>query len=60
MARPGRGSEDGWFHLGTVEVTTTVLVVVLSIVSVVEWALEGSFGPVQSRSPIPAASGWAR
>jgi hypothetical protein len=48
MARPGRGSEDGWFHLGTVEVTTTVLVVVLSIVSVVEWALEGSFGPVQS------------
>jgi len=48
MARPGRGSEDGWFHLGALEVTTTVLVVVLSIVSVVEWAIEGSFGPLQS------------
>jgi hypothetical protein len=48
MARPGRGSDDGWFHLGSIEVTTTVLVVVLSIASVVEWAIEGSYGPVQS------------
>jgi hypothetical protein len=48
MARPGRGSDDGWFHLGSIEVTTTVLVVVLSVVSVVEWAFEGNFGPVQS------------
>jgi hypothetical protein len=48
MARPGRGSEDGWFHIGSVEVTTTVLVVVLAIVSVIEWAFEGSLGPVQS------------
>src|SRR3954470_8342971 len=48
MARPGRGSDDGWFRLGSIEVTTTVLVVVLVITSVVEWAFEGSFGPLQS------------
>jgi hypothetical protein len=47
MARPGGGSDDGWFRLGRIEVTTTVLVVVLSIASVIEWALEGNFGPVQ-------------
>ena len=47
MARPGRGSGDGWFRLGSIEVTTTVLVVVLAIASVIEWAIEGSVGPVQ-------------
>jgi hypothetical protein len=48
MSRPGRGSDDGWFRLGSIEVTTTVLVVVLSVASVVEWAFEGNAGPVQS------------
>ncbi|HEY3531029.1 MAG TPA: DUF6576 domain-containing protein [Nocardioides sp.] len=48
MARPGGGSEDGWFRLGSIEVTTTVLVIVLSVASVVEWAFEGNFGPLQS------------
>jgi hypothetical protein len=48
MARPGRGSEDGWFRLGSIEVTTTVLVLVLTIVSVLEWAFEGNVGPLQS------------
>ena len=42
MARPGRGSDDGWFHLGSIEVTTTVLVVVLAIASVIVWAFEGT------------------
>ncbi len=48
MARPGRGSDDGWFRLGSIEVTTTVLVVVLSVVSVIEWAFEGNAGVIQS------------
>jgi len=48
MPRPGRGSDDGWFRLGSIEVTTTVLVVVLAIVSIIEWAFEGSNGVVQS------------
>jgi hypothetical protein len=49
MSRPGRGSDDGWFHLGSVEVTTTVLVIVASVASVVEWAFEGNAGPLQSQ-----------
>jgi hypothetical protein len=48
MSRPGRGSDDGWFRLGSIEVTTTVLVVVVSIVSVIVWAFEGNSGAVQS------------
>jgi hypothetical protein len=48
MARPGPGSDDGWFRLGSLEVTTTLLVVGLAIVSFIEWAFEGSFGPVQT------------
>jgi hypothetical protein len=48
MSRPGRGSDDGWFRLGRIEVTTTVLVVVVAIVSAVEWAFEGNGGPVQT------------
>jgi hypothetical protein len=60
MARPGRGSDDGWFRLGSIEVTSTVLVVVLAIASVVEWAFEGNFGPLQSHitlSPDDVVSG---
>jgi hypothetical protein len=48
MARPGPGSDDGWFRLGHVEVTTTLLVVGLALVSFIEWAFEGSFGPLQT------------
>jgi hypothetical protein len=49
MVRPGGGgSSDGWFRIGSLEFTTVVLVVALAIVSVVEWAFEGSLGPVQS------------
>jgi len=48
MARPGGGSDDGWFHLGKIEVTTTVLVVVLAVASVIEWAIEPVGKPVQN------------
>jgi len=48
MARPGRGSDDGWFRLGSVDVTTTVLVVVVAIVSFVVWAVEPPGKPIQS------------
>jgi len=48
MARPGGGSDDGWFRLWTIEVTTTVLVLVLAIASIIEWAFEGSGGPLQT------------
>ena len=48
MARPGRGSDDGWFRLGSVDVTTTVLVVVMAIVSFVVWAVEPPGKPIQS------------
>jgi hypothetical protein len=48
MARPGPGSDDGWFRLGSVQVTTTLLVVGLSFISFIEWAFEGSFGPLQT------------
>lgn len=48
MARPGPGSDDGWFRLGSIEVTTTLLVVGLAIVSFIEWAFEGSLGVVQT------------
>ncbi len=48
MARPGRGSEDGWFHLGGLEVTTTMLVLGLTILSILEWATEGNVGAVQT------------
>jgi hypothetical protein len=49
MARPERGSGDGWFRLGSLEFTTVVLTVALSIVSVIEWAFEGNGGVIQSQ-----------
>jgi hypothetical protein len=48
MARPGRGSEDGWFHIGGLQITTVLLVVLTSVVCLFEWAFEGNAGPVQS------------
>jgi hypothetical protein len=48
MARPGRGSDDGWFRLGSVDVTTVLLVAALSIVSFVVWALEPPSKTIQS------------
>jgi hypothetical protein len=48
MARPARGSGDGWFRLGSLELTTVVLVVALVVVSLVDYAIEPIGKPVQS------------
>ncbi len=48
MARPGRGSDDGWFRLGSVDVTTVLLISVLAVASFVVWALEPPGKPIQS------------
>lgn len=47
MARPGRGSADGWFRLGSLDVTTTLLVVFLCIVSLVVFAVEPVTKPIE-------------
>jgi len=54
MSRPGGGSDDGWFRLGRIEVTTTVLVVVVAIVSYVVWALEPPGKPIQNAITLDA------
>ena len=37
---PGpRGNDDSWFRVGTVDVTTTLLVIGLSVASMVAWAV---------------------
>jgi hypothetical protein len=48
MARPGRGSDDGWFRLGSVDVTTVLLISVLAVASFVVWALEPPGKPIQT------------
>jgi hypothetical protein len=48
MARPGRGSDDGWFRLGSVDVTTSLLVAGLAVVSLVVGAFEPPGKPIQS------------
>jgi hypothetical protein len=48
MSRPGGGSDDGWFRLGRIEVTTTVLVVVIAIVSLIVWAFDPPGKPIQN------------
>ncbi len=48
MARPGRGSDDGWFRLGSVDISTAVLVSALAVVSFVVWALEPPGKPIQN------------
>jgi hypothetical protein len=47
-ARPGRGSDDGWFRVGSVDVTTTLLIAGLAIVSFIVWAFEPPGKPIQS------------
>jgi membrane associated rhomboid family serine protease len=42
ISMPGsRGPNDPWFRIGTLDVTTTVLVIILGVVSMLVWAIEG-------------------
>jgi hypothetical protein len=42
LSPSGRGPNDPWFHIGTLEVTTAMAVVLLSVVGIVVWATAGS------------------
>ncbi|MDH3753489.1 MAG: hypothetical protein OEU32_06405 [Acidimicrobiia bacterium] len=39
-------SDDPWFRVGQVDVTTTLLVVIMGFVSMFVWAAEGNLGPI--------------
>lgn len=54
LSRPGGGSDDGWFRIGRIEVTTTVLVVVVAIVSFIVWALEPPGKAIQNALTLDA------
>jgi membrane associated rhomboid family serine protease len=44
---PGRRSQsDPWFRIGNLDVTTTVLVIMMAVASMVVWALEGPEHPI--------------
>lgn len=44
---PGRfGSDDPWFKVGDVGITTTIGVAALATISMFVWAIEGAFGPI--------------
>ncbi len=48
MARPGRGSEDGWFRIGSLDVGTTMFIVLLSVVALVVYAVEPIDKPIET------------
>jgi len=45
MGRFGNG-DDPWFRVGNVDVTTTIFVVGMGLLSVLVWAAEGTGGPI--------------
>jgi membrane associated rhomboid family serine protease len=44
-----RGPNDPWFRIGTLDVTTTVLVILACVVSMLVWAIEGDAHPVMDK-----------
>lgn len=42
------GNDDPWFRVGNVDVSTTIFVVGLGVVSMFVWAIEGAGGPLLS------------
>lgn len=43
------GSDDPWFRVGTVDVTTTIFVLGAGVLSILVWAVEGPSHPILSR-----------
>lgn len=43
FSSPGSRGDDAWFRVGSVEVTTTILIVGLGVVSMLVWALDPGF-----------------
>jgi hypothetical protein len=39
-------SDDPWFRVGNIDVSTTIFVTALGVFSMVIWAIEGEFGPI--------------
>ena len=46
--RPGRGADDPWFRIGSLDVGTTMLIVLLSVVSLVVFAVEPVDKPINT------------
>lgn len=46
FSMPERPSRDGWFRIGTVDVTTTALLVGLGVLSMFLYAIGGADGPI--------------
>ena len=46
--RPGRGADDPWFRIGSLDVGTTMLIVLLSVVSLVVFAVEPVNKPIET------------
>ncbi|MGB8859813.1 MAG: rhomboid family intramembrane serine protease [Ilumatobacteraceae bacterium] len=46
FSMPERPTRDGWFRVGTVDVTTTALLVALGVVSMFVYAIGGAAGPI--------------
>jgi membrane associated rhomboid family serine protease len=46
--RPGRGADDPWFRIGSLDVGTTMLIVLLSVVSLVVFAVEPIDKPIEN------------
>jgi len=52
ISRAGRHPEDPWFRIGTLDFTTTVVVVAAQVIGLFIVALEGTAGPLMRQLPM--------
>jgi len=52
FSRAGRHPEDPWFRIGTLEFTSTVVVVAINVLAMFVVAGEGNFGPIMRQLPM--------